>query len=61
MKKLMNKKIKLNFKIPKNLYTKGKDDITIDVFRNGMRQKVGKRNDYILTQVSSKTFRVTMR
>ena len=57
----MNKKIKLNFKIPKNLYTKGKDDITIDVFRNGMRQKVGKRNDYILTQVSSKTFRVTMR
>ena len=40
---------------------KNADLIGIDVFRNGMRQRVGKRNDYTLTQVSSKTFRITIR
>jgi len=57
----MKKGIKLNFKTPKKLYHKGKDDVTIDVFRNGMKQRVGKRNDYTLTKVGRKTFRIKMR
>ena len=43
------------------LKKKGDDLITIDVFRNGIRQRAGRYNDYTLTQTSRKSFRVRMR
>ena len=40
--------------------SKNADSITIDVLVNGLRQKEGKRNDYVITQVSRKSFRVKL-
>ena len=37
---------------------KSGDLVTIEVLRNGIRQRMGKRNDYVLTQVNPKLFRV---
>ena len=37
---------------------KSGDVITIDVLRNGVRQRIGEKNDYVVTQLSSKTFRI---
>jgi len=48
------------FSKSKRLYRAGQDVITIDVLRNGVRQRAGKRNDYTLTQVSRNVFRIEM-
>ena len=45
-------------KVARKRCSKNVDSITIDVLKNGLRQKVGKRNDYTFTQLSRNIFRI---